>query len=138
MTWLGILSKMALKQNFKNGVTLSALLGLICSVLLPSTTLNISLLSSPLWLFITRGAMLGRTGLQTYSINQIGKTSLSKLLMLQRQSCRRNLLLLRFLKRKFTFFPEGGAQVSEVCEVHVRFTWWSRWWSTRPWFSLQF
>jgi hypothetical protein len=72
---------MALKQNFKNGVTLSALLGLICNVLLPSTTLNISLLSSPSWLFITRGAILGRTGLQTYSINLIGKTSLSKLLM---------------------------------------------------------
>ena len=123
MTSLGILSKMALKQNFKNGATLSALLGLICSVLLPSTTLNISLLSSPSWLFITRGALLGRTGLQTNSINPIGKTSLSKLLMLQRQSCRRNLsvILLRLLlaKRKFTFFPEGGAEVSEVREVHV-------------------
>jgi hypothetical protein len=29
-------------------------------------------------------------------------------------------------------------EVSEVCEVHVRCTWRSRWWSTRPWCSLQF
>jgi hypothetical protein len=92
-------------------------------VLLSSTTLNISLLSSPSWLFITRGAILGRTGLQTNSINPIGKTSLSKLLMSQSQSCRRNLsvILLRLLlaKRKFTFFAEDGAEVSEVREVHV-------------------
>jgi hypothetical protein len=37
--------------------------------------------------------------------------------------------VLLVLSRKFTFFPEGGAEVSEVCEVHVRCTWRSRWWS---------
>jgi hypothetical protein len=79
---LGILSKMAQKLNFKNGATLSALLGLICNALLPSTTLNISLLSRTSWLFITKRAILGRTGLQTYSIRLIGRISLSKLLTL--------------------------------------------------------
>jgi hypothetical protein len=78
---LEILSKMTLKWNFKNGATLSVLLGLIWNVFLPSMILNILLLSRPSWLFITRGVIPGRTGLPTYSISLIGRTGLSKLLM---------------------------------------------------------
>jgi hypothetical protein len=44
MMSLEILSKMALKWNFKNGATLLVLLGLIYNVLLPSMILNILLL----------------------------------------------------------------------------------------------
>ena len=40
-----ILSKMTVKWNFKNGATKSAILGLIYNVLLPSSTLNISLIA---------------------------------------------------------------------------------------------
>ena len=42
-----ILSKMALKPNFKNGGTNSVIRGLIYTVLLPSRTLKILLLSRP-------------------------------------------------------------------------------------------
>jgi hypothetical protein len=90
---------------------------------LPSTTLNISLLFRPSWLFITRGGLLGRIGLQTYFISLTGREGLSKWVMLCTPLYRLKLsvILLRLLleKRKFTIFPEGEVGVCAVCAVHA-------------------
>jgi hypothetical protein len=92
-------------------------------VSLPSTTLNISLLFRPSWLFITRGGLLGRIGLQTYFISLTGREGLSKWVMLCTSLYRLKLsvILLRLLleKRKFTIFPEGEVGVFAVCAVHA-------------------
>ena len=97
MMSLGILSKMTLKRNIKNGATLSVLLGLIFNVLMPNTTLNQSDRKDK---FIKITDVV-KSILQTKTF---GHTQCLRLLL---------------EKRTFIFFPEGEVEVCETFEVHV-------------------